>query len=190
MNAAAWGLIGILVGSVITITGNVLMHRLERSERGERARAEETARAREERKLAYMRLLTVARRLRYLSRPNATRDAGVIETLKTELSTVRYEIELIAPPGIAEGANTVRRATLDYLNEATTTSTASFESLEQSADVKRLRRTARTAVHDFIEAARDELESAAATGGAGDPMMRWQRVLNWHRFGRPRGIGF
>jgi len=82
MSAAAWGLIGILVGSLIAITGNLLMHRLERSERGERARAEASARAREERKLAYMRLLTVARRLRYLSRPKASRDADVIEALK------------------------------------------------------------------------------------------------------------
>lgn len=156
MSAAAWGLIGIFVGSLITIAGNLLMHRFESSERAERARAEAEARAREERKLAYMRLLTTARRLRYLARPKVVRDPEEIETLRTELSSVRYEIALIAPE-VADDANAVRRATLDYLNAARATRAENGEPVEQSPELRKLRLSARSSVRDFIEVAFQDL---------------------------------
>jgi hypothetical protein len=157
VSAAAWGLVGIFAGSLITIAGNLVMHRLESSERAERAHAEAEARAREERKLAYMRLLTTARRLRYLARPNVARDPEDVETLRTELSSVRYEIALIASQEIADQANAVRRATLDYLNTARASPAEGGEPAEQSPELRELRHAARSAVHHFIEAAHVDL---------------------------------
>jgi hypothetical protein len=158
VNAAAWGLVGIFVGSLITIAGNLLVHRLESSERGERTRAEAEARAREERKLAYMLLLTTAGRLWYLARPHVAREPDVIETLRTELSSVRYEFALIATREIAAQANAVRRATLDYLNADRVSRAEGGERAEHSADLRELRHAARSAVHQFLEAAHTELD--------------------------------
>ena len=64
------------------------------------------------------RLLNTARRLRYLARNPERAEPDAIDNLRTELSTTQYEIELISNNEIAEVANTVRRATLDYLNAA------------------------------------------------------------------------
>jgi hypothetical protein len=104
-----------------------------------------------------MRLLTTARRLRYLARPNVTRDPEDIETLRTELSSVRYEIALIASREIADRANAVRRATLDYLNAARASRAEGGEPVEQSPELRELRHAARSAVRQFIEVAYADL---------------------------------
>jgi len=65
-----------------------------------------------------MRLSTAGRRLRYLARPEAKRDADVIDSLRTELSSVHFEIELIALPEVVNRSNKVRRETLSYINRA------------------------------------------------------------------------
>jgi hypothetical protein len=152
MSAAGWGLIGTLFGGGITVFGNWFMHRAERSERETRAAAEAAARAREERKIAYLRLLTAARRLRYIARPEASRDKDEIDGLRTELSTVQYEIAVVALPEMGMRSDLVRRSTLDYLNEALDEAAP-----QQSPAVKKLRRAARAAVDEFVEAAHDEL---------------------------------
>jgi hypothetical protein len=145
MGAAIFGVVGVLVGGVLTIAGNYLLFRTQRSESARAERAASIARARDERKAAYLRLLTAARRLRYVARNAQAANPGTVDDLRTELSTT-HEIELISSPQIARAANTVRRTTLDYLNTALA---------RQPTDAAR--RVAREAVSQMIIAAQRDL---------------------------------
>jgi len=146
MGAAIFGVVGVLVGGVLTIAGNYLLFRTQRSESARAERAASIARARDERKAAYLRLLTAARRLRYVARNAQAANPGTVDDLRTELSTTQYEIELISSPQIARAANTVRSTTLDYLNTALA---------RQPTDAAR--RVAREAVSQMIIAAQRDL---------------------------------
>ena len=112
----------------------------------------------------YLRLLTAARRLRYVARPGALRDTAEIDSLRTELSSVTYEIELMASRQIASRADGVRRKTLDYLNAAlgAAPAEAALVPAEESDSVQSLRHAARAAVDDFIKAAQGDLGLAPA----------------------------
>jgi hypothetical protein len=157
VTAAGWGLLGTFVGGFITIAGNWIVQRAGRAEREASERVQAAERARDQRKDAYLRLLTAARRLRYLARPGATRDTEEIDSLRTELSSVNYEIELMSSPEIASRADDVRRKTLDYLNAALEASP-----IEESEPVQLLRHTARAAIDNFIKAAQFDLGLAPA----------------------------
>jgi hypothetical protein len=146
MDAAVFGIVGVLLGGVLTIVGNYLLLRTQRADATNAERRAALARAREERKIAYLGLLNTARRLRYLARHPERAEPDTIDNLRTELSTTQYEIELISNSDIAEVANTVRRATLDYLNAARDNRPTDDE-----------RRAARAAVSDMVISAQRDL---------------------------------
>jgi hypothetical protein len=111
------------------------------------------AQARAERKAAYIRLLTAARRLRYIAANPQSADGAVIDDLRTEMSTTQYEIELIAGHEMVKAANTLRNATLDYLTAA-----------QRGEDTDVLGSAARAAVSAVITMAqRDLAEPQAAS---------------------------
>lgn len=165
VDAAVWGVIGTLIGGLLTILGQVAMHANEQSTRKREQDAAARVAARDERKNAYTRLLTIARKLRYIARdPTSKPDRSELNALRTELSTVQYEIELIAPTALVIAANNVRRATLDYLNESM-----------EDADPGRLgdlRVRSREAVGALISAAREDLAIAPD---------KWPEVQEQHR---------
>lgn len=169
MSAAFWGLLGTVVGGLLAMAGNVLVHRLTAVERARFERELAAQRARAERKTAYVRLLTAARRLRYLARPGSTIDPAELDELRTDLSSVNYEITLISPSDMASSANELRRRTMDYLNAAAWP-TGSSQSEEATTE---LRLAARRAVREFIAAARrdlgGEVVGPARGGGSGLP---------------------
>jgi hypothetical protein len=156
MSAAGWGLFGTVIGAVLAMVGNLVLRLVDMFDRRDRDRAQAAEQARGERKLAYLRLLTAARRLRYLPRPSATLDAEEIDSLRTELSTVNYEIALISSTAIASRADDVRRKTLDYVN-VVFDDQGHLSPTGQSDDTQRLRQAARDAVDRFQEAARSDL---------------------------------
>lgn len=166
MSPALWGLVGTVVGGVLAMVGSVLMQRLAAAEQAqaEQRQVQEVARA--ERKLAYIRLLTAARRLRYLARPESTIDPGELDSLRTDLSSLNYEIELIAAPDVVFCSNHLRRKTMDYLNAARTTATGTSSRPEE---VTALRLAARKAVDEFIAAARSDLVTDASPAAKGAP---------------------
>lgn len=163
MAPALWGFLGTLVGAIATIAGSLALSHLERRDRKEREAGSAVVQAREERKRAYLRLLTAARQLRYLSRPDAPRDQDAINSLRTELSIVHYEIELISPREIVERSDLVRRRTLDYLNDALEEVSGDLRPSGQSAQVRDRRLAARSAIEDFVNGARGDLGVAAET---------------------------
>jgi hypothetical protein len=151
MEAAVFGVVGVLLGGVLSIAGNYLLHRTQSAEAARAALAAGEARAREERKAAYLRLLTTARRLRYVARDPERGEPDAIDDLRTLLSTTQYEIELISSYDIAVIANTVRRSTLDYLNAAV-----------RGQPTDEARRVARDAVSQMITFAQRDLAVAVA----------------------------
>jgi hypothetical protein len=152
VDAALWGLIGTVVGGVLTLLGNFLLHFTEKAARRKEEAAASRSRARDERKAAYLRLLTASRKLRYIARNSADSAMEEIDSLRTELSTVQYEIELIAAIAVVTRANDLRRATLDYLNAALSDS--------DPADIDKRRLATRAAVGHLIGAARTDLDIA------------------------------
>ena len=146
MQAAVFGIVGVLLGGILTFAGNYLLHKSESAEAARIEHAAAAARARDERKAAYIRLLTTARRLRYVARNPDRGDSDAIDDLRTQLSTTQYEIELISSYEIAVVANSVRRATLDYLN-------ASLD----GRPTDDTRRKARGAVSEMVTAAQRDL---------------------------------
>ncbi|MCP9000335.1 hypothetical protein NFC73_11430 [Pseudarthrobacter sp. RMG13] len=146
---ALWGLLGVLLGGALTIGGNLLLSDREAAEA-----------ARNEKKLAYLALLTSARKLRYLSRQGRNRDIDELDADRTQLSTANYEIELLATRQVASSADQLRRSTLDYLNLAR----KSYETdvgptlVDRVDDLAIARRSARMANDVFIEAARSDLQ--------------------------------
>jgi hypothetical protein len=154
MVPAIFGVIGVLVGGSITTIGNLLLFRRQQEAAARADVLADRARVRAERKAAYLRLLTAARRLRYIARNAHSADATAIDDLRTEISTTQYEIELIASYEIAEAANTLRRKTLDYLNAA-----------RDGQPTDEPRREARAAVSALITTAqRDLLDPPVSTG--------------------------
>ena len=146
MEAAVFGVIGVLLGGVLTFAGNYLLHKTESAETARVGQAAAAAHARDERKAAYLRLLTTARRLRYVAHNPDRGESDAIDDLRTQLSTTQYEIELISSYEIAVVANSVRRATLDYLNAAL-----------DGRPTDAARRHARNAVSQMVTAAQRDL---------------------------------
>jgi hypothetical protein len=159
MDAAAWGLIGTVIGGMITIIGNLFTRRMDRESQANKDRVQRVQLARDQRKLAYLRLLTAARKLRYESRPAAQRDPIDVDSLRTELSTVNYEIELVASAEVAAKADLVRRTVLDYLNAAikNPVQKAADGTSTPSKAVEEARKQARLAVDQFIKVSRADL---------------------------------
>ena len=91
-----------------------------------------------------------------------------IDSLRTELSTVQYEIELIAAIAVVTRANDLRRATLDYLNAAL--------SYSDPADIDKRRLATRAAVGHLIGAARTDLDIAPDDWGQASQrsLPRWR----------------
>src|SRR5690348_6905921 len=102
VSSAVWGVIGALVGGFLTFLGNLTVSKNERVGRAQELAAEQRASAREERKRAYLRLLTVCRQIRTLARPGRQRGTADIDTLRLELSSATYEIDLIAAGNMSE----------------------------------------------------------------------------------------
>ena len=155
MSAAGWGLLGTLFGAVLTTAGNLLQRWMDASSRQKAERDEQAKRTREERKVAYLRLLTAARGLRFLSSPGSGDDAD-IDALRTELSTVNYEIELIGSAAVIARADEVRRKTFDYVDVVIGGRGAGGGG-EPSDHQRDLALASRQAVDDFIKAAQSDL---------------------------------
>lgn len=153
MDPAIWGFIGTAIGAALTILGNLALHTTERSARRREEAAAAQARMRDERKLAYLRLLSAARKLRYVAREPSEESKKDLDSLRTELSTVQYEIELIAPTAVVTRANTLRRSTLDYLNAAL------IQADPEAIDAHR--KSSRRAVSALVSAARVDLAIAS-----------------------------
>jgi hypothetical protein len=162
MSNAVWGLLGTLVGGLTALLTQVVVHRFERSDRKEREAAAEREKARDLRQAAYLRLLAAARALRYEARSASADD---LDSLRLELSTVNYEIALIAPQEMSQSADRVRRKTLDYWNLAAAAPDDETATPEQLAERKTRRLAARQAVDDFLQKATDDLGLASATFG-------------------------
>lgn len=141
------------------MAGNMLLQRLAAAERAQAERQQSEQSARAERKLAYIRLLTAARRLRYLARPESTIDPAELDSLRTDLSSVNYEIELIGPPDVVSRSNELRRKTMDYLNAARAAAVTMSRGPEEVASLRLL---GRKAVEDFIATARSDLVTDAS----------------------------
>ena len=156
MSAAGWGLLGTVFGAVLTTAGNLLQRWLDASSRNKAEREEQAKRTRDERKAAYLRLLTAARGLRFLSQGSGADGAGT-DALRTELSSANYEIELIGSPAVIARAEEVRRKTLDYLDVVTDRRGAAGAN-EPTEHQREAAVAARQAVDDFIKAAQSDLE--------------------------------
>lgn len=157
MSAAGWGLLGTVFGAVLTTAGNLVQRWFEASSRRRDEREEQAKRTREERKVAYLRLLTAARGLRFLSHPASGAEAD-IDALRTELSTVNYEIELIGSPAVVARAEEVRRKALDYVDVVVARGASAGG--DPSDHQRDLALAARQAVDDFIKAAQSDLDVA------------------------------
>jgi hypothetical protein len=159
MSAAGWGLLGTLFGAALTTAGNLLQRWMDASTRNKAERGEQAKRTREERKVAYLRLLTAARGLRFLSQGSGA-DAADVDALRTELSSVNYEIELIGSPAVIARAEEVRRKTLDYVDAVT--ERGSEPGNEPTSHQREAALAARQAVDDFIKAAQSDLDVGAS----------------------------
>ena len=157
MSAAIWSLIGTVVGASIAAGGNWLMHRIDRDERAQRERREAAVRARDERKVAYIGLLSAARRLRYRARPGSAIKTNEIEEIKSDFSIFHYEIELIAPDDIVSCSDRMVRKVLDYITLAIEGASAADHAVHNSADLKKERLETRKAVNEFLLEARADL---------------------------------
>ena len=67
MSPAGWGLLGTVFGATLTTASNLLLRWFDASTQARAQREEQTTHTRDERKVAYLRLLTAARGLRFLS---------------------------------------------------------------------------------------------------------------------------
>jgi hypothetical protein len=161
MSPAGWGLLGTVFGAALTTAGNLLQRWLDSSTRNKAEREEHAKRTRDERKVAYLRLLTAARGLRFLSQGSAEEDTD-IDALRTELSSVNYEIELIGSPAVIARAEEVRRKTLDYVN-VVTDRRGTAAGNEPTDHQREAAVAARQAVDDFIKAAQSDLGEAESS---------------------------
>jgi len=153
MSPAGWAITGTVFGAALTTAGNLLQRWFDASIRAKAEREEQSKRTRDERKVAYLRLLTAARGLRFLSQ-GAAADGDDVDALRTELSAVNYEIELIGSAAVIARAEEVRRKTLDYVHVvAERRGTGEPTDLQREAAV-----AARQAVDDFIKAAQSDLD--------------------------------
>jgi hypothetical protein len=157
MDPAVWGLIGTVVGALIVIAGNFLVHRDEMDERIKREQRESTTRAREECKEVYIRLLASARQLRYRARHGAVFVSEEINSLRSELSNAHYEIELIACREVVSSADALVRSVLDYVNQARKQVSADDNTVQASTALEEKREMARAAVNQFIVTTRKDL---------------------------------
>src|SRR4051812_29456461 len=97
MGAAAWGAIGAVVGGTLTLIGSIVA---TRSQQHQTKMADELRRSddlRRERKSAYLQFLSTVRRLRFVARRNGSDDGSDELQLRSALSSLTYEIEIIAP---------------------------------------------------------------------------------------------
>jgi hypothetical protein len=151
VNTAIWGLIGTLVGGMISSASQLIVHKLSVTDRKVAEQRQASEQSREQRKLAYLRLLLAARQLRYAARSAPSDNREQVDALRTELATANYEIELVAAPEVAARSRQVREATADY-----------FETAHDRADgVDESRQVARDAVAEFIQAAKLDLDIVA-----------------------------
>jgi hypothetical protein len=146
VQAAVFGVVGVVLGSLLTIVGNYVLFRVQRGAAAESERTAASQRAREERKQAYLRLLTAARRLRYLAQSAARADPDTLDRLRTELSSAQYEIELIADADMAVVAGRLRVTTVAYVDAAL-----------RGEPTDDLRMEARRAVREMFAAAQQDL---------------------------------
>jgi hypothetical protein len=158
MSPAGWGLLGTVFGAALTTAGNLLQRWLESSTCNKAEREEQAKRTRDERKVAYLRLLTAARGLRFLSQGSAA-DGTDVDALRTELSSVNYDIELIGSPAVIARAEEVRRKTLDYV-DVVTDGRGTAAGNEPTDHQRGAAVAARQAVDDFIKAAQSDLDVA------------------------------
>ena len=82
-----------------------------------------------------------------------------IDALRTELSSVNYEIELIGSPAVIARADDVRRKTLDYV-DVVIDRRVRRPGTNRPTTSARLAIAARQAVDDFIKAAQSDLDVA------------------------------
>src|SRR5712692_5957954 len=161
MSAAIFGLIGTLVGGLLAFCGNWLIQRAERQDRTRKAQREVARHARDERKASYIRVLAAARHLRYRARAGSIIDSeakDTIDSLKAELSTAHYEIELISPSDIRSYSDALRRTVLDYIDLAVSQVSVGTRVVQDSGTLATQRRATRKSVDTFIEKARDDLD--------------------------------
>ena len=77
-----------------------------------------------------------ARQLRYAALPEAAIDRVRIEALKADLSSAQYLIELLAPARLVASGDHLRRAVLDYVDDAPTANPAELELLRRRAGLE------------------------------------------------------
>lgn len=159
VDPVAWGIVGTAVGGTLAIAGNVISVRMQSRTDLERARQGRSELLRDERKDAYLRLLGVCRRMRYLARPGRQRTTVQLDDLGTELSSAVHEVALIAPRQVARAAEQLADATRAYLKLRVeyegVPETERGNQIETELDT--LRRSARESAEAFLQTAREDL---------------------------------
>ena len=146
MDAAIWGFIGVIVGAVLAGLFDLFRDKALVGERDRERAARAAKSARDERKQAYVQLLVAARQLRYAARPETAIDRVQIEAFKADLSSAQYLIELLAPAELVAAGDHLRRAVLDYVDDAPAANPTKQELLRKRArlEVERFTLIART----------------------------------------------
>jgi hypothetical protein len=160
-----------VLGAVLGVGGGLIKSRDDARHAAKAFAREHAARIEAERvalqRAAYLRLMTHARELRFVSRrifrgkPAATEEQ--VDDLKGRLSNAYYEIAILASPPTVEMAWKLRRAVFDYWNGArdTPTDASAGEDL----------RTAAGLAHDAFENhVRDEFEYSASPSESHHPV--------------------
>lgn len=159
-NPAIWGMMGTVVGALVVFSANIITVRMQARTDESRINRERAEQFRRERKTAYLRLLGVTRRMRYLSRPGRDRTTPVVDELGNELSLVSYEVELIAPPDVVAASDRLAQATRTYLRlaqEWDRTPEPDGGDSHSLAALEAQRATTRSLVDEFVSAARADL---------------------------------
>lgn len=155
MDGAVWGVIGTVIGGLLTAAGNWSISRTDAHSRAEAASSERALVARQERRQAYLRLLLVCREMRSVARSGSTPSVDELDRLRRELSLATYEIDLASDPVVSGAAHTLAMEVRSYVNAALTAQ--GHGDGERLKDLEALRVSVRGLVDQFIDVARAEL---------------------------------
>jgi hypothetical protein len=160
VSSAAWGAIGTVIGGLLTVSTTWLLSRSQRRDAQAAEAARSAQRSTQERKQAYMQLLVTCRQLRFAARPGSSQTTETIELLRTDLSSLTYEIDLIAPKAVALQSQDLAQATRDYLRKGQVLAARSAaEWMDQErADLDQARSKVRELVDRFIDLARADID--------------------------------
>jgi len=161
MENVAWALIGTALGGLLAILGNVIAVHMQLRADERKSQSKSFDVLRKEKKDTYLRLLAVCRRLRYLSRPGRERPLARVDELRTELSSITYEIDLIAPPEVAHASQRLAMATREYLSLSLARDAETAGDQRESLETHKSK--ARLLVDEFIVAARADLDASQIT---------------------------